>query len=654
MCGIAGILVSPKAFERGLLPAEGSRLALYKALERMVQGLQHRGPDGHGIETVDRGNPTAVAFGHTRLAILDLSLAGRQPMFDSATGYSITYNGEIYNYRELRDELDVEYGGGAEWRSQTDTEVILTGYARWGRDCLERLRGMFAFAIWDVSRQVLFLARDRLGIKPLYYYVGDGFFVFASEVRAVLASGLVPRRLDSVALWEYLAYQAVPAPRTLIQGIRALPPGSWLTVDTEGKICEGRYWDLLEHASPDARSASEAKSRQRVGELLREAVALHLVSDVPLGAFLSGGIDSSAIVALMREMGQIPQTFSVIFTEGRYNEAQYARRVATRFSTDHTEVLLTEQELLDQLPEALTALDQPTGDGVNTYVVSRAVRASGVTVALSGLGGDEFFGGYPSFTRLGRASRFLRLWGYTPTSLRTLAARTVEALGGMSVATAKVAALVESDGTLPRLFPLLRQVLSTPQRRVLLTEPWLQRLGEVPDPYVRLLQEAYAGAPWAALLSQVSYAEGRTYMHDVLLRDTDQMSMAHALEVRVPLLDHKLVEYLIGLPDAYKRSNGTPKRLLVESLDGLLPNEVVHRPKQGFTLPFEVWMRGALRQFCETRLSPERLGSRGIFRSAQVQALWDAFLAGRREVSWSRLWILVVLEEWLTRNDVSA
>jgi len=357
---------------------------------------------------------------------------------------------------------------------------------------------------------------------------------------------------------------------------------------------------------------------------------------------------------LMREMGQVPQTFSVIFAEGRYDEAQYARRVATHFSTDHTEILLTEQELLDQLPEALTALDQPTGDGVNTYVVSRAVRAAGVTVALSGLGGDEFFGGYPSFTRLGRAARFLRLWGYTPASLRTLAARTVEVLGGSSVATAKVAALLESDGTLPRLFPLLRQVLSTPQRRVLLTEPWLQRLGAVPDPYVQLLQKAYAGAPWAALLSRVSYAEGRTYMHDVLLRDTDQMSMAHALEVRVPLLDHKLVEYLMGLPDASKRSNGTPKRLLVESLDGLLPDEIVYRPKQGFTLPFAVWMRGALRRFCEMRLSPERIDARGIFRPDQVQVLWHAFLAGHREVSWSRLWILVVLEEWLARHDVSA
>ena len=658
MCGIAGILVSSRSFEHDLLPAEGGRLAAHEALERMVQGLRHRGPNGDGIAPADRGRPSTVVLGHTRLAILDLSPAGQQPMCDPVTGNSITYNGEIYNYRELRGELEVKRegagGGDAGWRSRTDTEVILKGYARWGRDCLERLRGMFAFAIWDASQQMLFLARDRLGIKPLYYYAGNGFFLFASEVRALLASGLVPRRLDPVALWEYLGYQSVPAPRTLIQGIHTLPPGAWLTVDTAGTMCEGRYWDLLEHASPEARSATAAESRRRVGELLREAVAMHLVSDVPLGAFLSGGIDSSAIVALMREAGQVPQTFSVVFAESRYDEARYARQVATHFATDHTEIPLTQQDLLDQLPEALAAMDQPSGDGVNTYMVSRAVRSAGVTVALSGLGGDEFFGGYPSFARLGHMARFLHLWGYTPASLRTLTAKAVSHLGGASVAAAKVAALVESDGTLSSLFPVLRQVLSGPQRRTLLTEPWLQRLGEVQDPYVQLLQKAYARASWGGLLGRISYAEGRTYMHDVLLRDTDQMSMAHALEVRVPLLDHTLVAYLMGLPDAYKRSNGTPKRLLVESLDGLLPDEIVHRPKQGFTLPFELWMRGALRRFCEKRLSPERLGARGIFQPDQVQELWHAFLAGRREVSWSRLWILVVLEEWLECNDVNA
>ena len=584
-------------------------------------------------------------------------------MCDPFTGNWITYNGEIYNYRELRNELggnheplgqanEVSGEGGKGWRSRTDTEVLLKAYVRWGRNFLHRLRGMFAFAIWDGGERELFLARDRLGIKPLYYYAGEGFFLFASEVRALLASGLVPRQVDPVAVWEYLAYQSVPAPRTIIEGVRMLPPGSWLTVDTDGRIAEGRYWDLLEHASPEARVATTADCRVRVEELLRESVALHLVSDVPLGAFLSGGIDSSAVVALMREAGAVPQTFSVVFSERPYDEAEYAQEVAARFRTDHAELLLKERDLLGQLPEALAAMDQPTGDGVNTYVISRAVREAGMKVALSGLGGDEFFAGYPSFARLGRAASCLRLWGRAPGPLRALAGRAARILGRSSVQAAKAGGILESDGTLPNLLTLMRQVLSPAQCRALLTEAWLQRLGAIQDPYVPLLEEAYTSAPAAGMLARISYAEGRTYMHDVLLRDTDQMSMAHGLEVRVPLLDHKLVEYLMGLPDACKRSNGTPKRLLVESLDGLLPARIVHRPKRGFTLPFDPWMRGPLREFCEERLAPERIGGRGIFRPDQVQELWQSFLMRHRDVAWSHLWILVSLEEWLQRNQV--
>jgi asparagine synthase (glutamine-hydrolysing) len=649
MCGIAGIVDFSRALDNRLHLLQGGQISARAVVERMVARLGHRGPDARAIEPVG-GDLSAVSLGHARLAILDLSPAGRQPMVDAETGTWITCNGEVYNYAELRPTLSDSPRG---WISKTDTEVVLRAYARWGRDCLDRLDGMFAFAIWDAQQKVLFLARDRLGIKPLYYYAGDGFFIFASEVRALLTSGLVPPRLDPVALWQYLTYQSIPAPRTLLQGIRALPAGSWLTVDHTGKIREGRYWDSLQHASPAARTATEPEGRHRVAALLRDAVTSHLVSDVPLGAFLSGGIDSSAVVALMREAGQIPRTFSVVFPEKNYDEAQYARQIAKRFHTDHSEILLTERELLDQLPDALAAMDQPTGDGINTYVLARAVRSSGVKVALSGLGGDELFAGYPSSNRLGRVARGLRLWGYSPAAVRTLAGKGIRALGRSSVAATKAAAVVESDGTIAATFPVMRQVLSVRQRRTLLREPWLGLADGTPDPYVSLLRDAYKSAPWAGPLTQVAYAEGRTYMHDVLLRDTDQMSMAHALEVRVPLLDHRLVEYVMGLADSHKRPGETPKRLLVESLKGLLPEDIVQRPKQGFTLPFDPWMRGALRGFCEDRLSATRVESRGLFRPQEVQSLWRAFLDGRADVSWSRLWVLVVLEEWLERNGVT-
>jgi len=680
MCGIVGVLLTP---DFSASPDDAHRRA-EGALELMVNSVRHRGPDDQGAVILGAGENGIVGLGHTRLAILDTSSAGHQPMGGEEQGARskeqgaksegrragskgqvaeskerrgkseglerdwITFNGEIYNFRELRQGLERAY---EDFASQSDTEVILRLFARYGRDCLHQLRGMFAFAIWDARRQELFLARDRLGIKPLYYYVGDGFFLFASEVRALLATGLVPRTLDEVALWEYLAYQSVPAPRTLIKGVRALLPGSWLTVSASGEVNECRYWDLLEQSSPEAQSVPRSESRRKVGELLRESVAFHLVSDVPVAAFLSGGIDSSAVAALMREVGQTPQTFSVVFNESAYTEAQFARLVADRVQADHTEIRLTEQSLIDQLPEALGAMDQPTGDGVNTYVVSRAVSAAGIKVALSGLGGDEFFAGYPSFARLGRTARYLRYWGNAPAGVRSLAARAFETVAGASVAAAKTASIIEGDGSIASTFPTLRQVLLPTQRRELLTERFFSAVSSAQDPYTAMLHDAF-GRTQAEVLSQVSYAEARTYMHDVLLRDTDQMSMAHALEVRVPLLDHKLVEYVMGLPDEHKRSNGTPKRLLVESLNGLLPPEVVHRPKQGFTLPFDVWMRGAMRQFCEERLSPDRISGRGIMNPHQVQHLWRGFLDQRSDVTWSRLWMLVVLEEWLEHNGV--
>jgi asparagine synthase (glutamine-hydrolysing) len=643
MCGIAGIYLT-RSPERAGLAAPLDDLA-----RRMVRSLRHRGPDDEGVWSCEAEPAARAAFAHTRLAILDLSSAGHQPMLDPSNGNSLAFNGEIYNFRRVRDELG---DGGGPWSSDSDSEVILRAYARWGRACLERLRGMFAFAIYDRERRELFVARDRMGIKPLYYYRGEGFLIFASEVRALLSTGLVPRVLDTTSLQHYLAYQTVPAPRTMIEGVRMLPPGTWLTCDEAGSVQERRYWDPLENASAEAKHDTKAESRRRVAELLRESAALHLVSDVPVGAFLSGGIDSTAVAALMREAGHTPRTFSVVFTEEAYDEAPFARKAAAHLGADHTEIFLTEETLLAQLPSALAAMDQPTGDGINTYVVAGAVRSFGMKVALSGLGGDELFGGYPSFARLRRAMPYLRAWRGTPRHVRALANSAIGRFGRGSVAAVKTAMLLNGDGTVATAYPPLRQVLSLAQRNAIVAENVGASAGGFDDPYVELLREAFSHAPGAGVMSQVAYAEARTYMHDLLLRDTDQMSMAHALEVRVPLLDHPLVEYVMGLPDEHKGSNGTPKSLLVESLGGLLPESIVRRPKKGFTLPFDPWMRGALRGFCEERLSPERVAARGVFRPAEVQRLWSTFLAGGREVTWSRLWLLVALEEWLESNGV--
>jgi len=643
MCGIAG----------GIFWGGGiDRPAAERAVAMMVGALAHRGPDGEGQCTVAAddtgGDGPLVVFGHRRLAILDVTSAGAQPMGTGAGRPWITYNGETYNFVALKRELEAD---GARFHTGTDTEVLLRAYDAWGLAALHRLRGMFAFALWDPRARRLLLARDRLGIKPLYYYAADGLVLFASEVRALLATGIVPRRLDPTAVWQYLGSQSVPAPRTLVRDVHALEPATWLAIDRAGGHTRGEYWSMFGAPSPGC--DSPAAARHRVGALLHDAIEMHMVSDVPVGAFLSGGIDSSAVVALMKEGGHRPRTFSIGFDEPAFDETVHAEQVARTFGTDHTHIQFTEKDLIAQLPAALSAMDQPSGDGVNTFIISRAVRAQGITVALSGLGGDEIFGGYPSFSRLERVADVGRLWGRWPGPVRAAAASAVRAVSGSSIAADKTAAVIETDGSLSSMFPLMRRVLSTEQRRGLVSEELLERVTDREDPYVDLLARAYARAPDAGLFARVSFAEARTYMHDVLLRDTDQMSMAHGLEVRVPLLDHQLVEYVIGLPDDQKRGNRTPKRLLVESLDGLLPDSIVHRPKQGFTLPFDPWMRGQLRPFCEAHLGADSVIGKGIVRIGQAERLWKSFLAGGRDVSWSRIWVLVVLDAWLDRHGLT-
>jgi asparagine synthase (glutamine-hydrolysing) len=644
MCGIAG-----GVFWGGRIdPVAGRR-----AVETMVAAVSHRGPDGQGVYSSAASEaPTTKPFavlGHTRLAIIDTSAAGAQPMGGPGAEPWITFNGEIYNFASLRCVLEA---AGSQFRSNSDTEVILRGYSAWGLDTLARLRGMYAFALWDERRQRLLLARDRVGVKPMYVYRGDGLVLFSSEVRALLATDLVPRRVDPTALWDYLGYQTVPAPRTLVDGVRAMEPASWATVSATGEFSSGIYWRMLDPARQSV-DVSVDEAHSRVGDKLRDAVAAHMVSDVPVAAFLSGGIDSSAVVALMSENGVRPRTFSIGFDEQAFDESQHAALVAHTFRAEHTHVPLRGHDLLDQLPAALRAMDQPTGDAVNTYVVSGAVRERGIKVALSGLGGDEVFGGYPSFRRLTRVADVSRIWGRLPASFRSFAAQVVRSAAGTSITATKSAALLESDGEISSMLPLLRQLLSAPQRQMLLSDSVLAGVDETSDPYDELLASVFRNAPSASSFAQISFAEARTYMHDVLLRDTDQMSMAHALEVRVPLLDHELIELVMALPDGPKQSRTTPKPLLVESMRGLLPMSIVHRPKQGFTLPFDPWMRGPLKALCEERLGERGLAGRGLMKPDALAGLWRSFIAGGRDVSWSRVWALVVLDAWLDQHGLA-
>lgn len=626
MCGIAGIVGPP-----GLKDPDGAARA-------MAAALAHRGPDAEGIwRDGDR-----VILVHRRLSIIDLSAASNQPFHSTDGRYAIVYNGEIYNYRELRAELN-----DTAFRTASDTEVLLAAYARWGPAFLHRLKGMFAFAIWDREKRELFIARDRLGIKPLYVHEREGRVLFASELRALLATGLVPRRLDREALSDHLRYQTVHAPATIVKDVRMVMPGHWMRVNETGAEVH-RWWDLSGTVEEGAAAMDPARVRREVRERLARAVERRLVSDVPFGAFLSGGIDSSAIVGLMAEVSGAPiHTFSVGFDEEDFSEERYAAIVAKKFNTVHTPIRLRGRDLLDALPDVFAAMDHPSGDGPNTYVVSRATKRAGITMALSGLGGDEVFAGYPVFTR-SLALRRLRWMALLPAPVRRLGAAAVTRLK-LPRGHHKLAYVMQLGSVdVERTYPITRQVAHERALAELLSSGSLapDRVGGIAHDL--LVTDRGVRLP---LLSQVSLLEMSTYMQNVLLRDTDQMAMAHALEVRVPFLDHELVQFVLGVSDAWKRPH-TPKQLLTSALGDLLPPEIINRPKMGFTLPWPRWMREELRSFCEARI--ERLCQRAVFNADGLRSLWSAFLADPKRVSWARLWYLVVLEEWMERNAIEA
>lgn len=624
MCGIAGHAVAQPAGQ-----------AHVDATQRMTDALAHRGPDAQGV-----WKGSHVVLGHRRLSIIDLDAASNQPFVSDDGRYAMTYNGEIYNYRALRDELKDH-----RFRTKSDTEVLLAAYMKWGEACLDRLDGMFVFAIWDTRDETLFLARDRFGVKPLYIHQQGGDLFFASEVRALLASGQVPRKLDEQALVDHLRYGTVHAPTTIIAGVRMLRPGHLLRWSTKGCL-EEAWWSMVNKASDKAADLSIEEVHREVRDRFFSAVEKRMVADVPFGAFLSGGIDSSAVVGAMSQASKARiHTFTVTFDDAKFSEAGFAKIIAKKFGTKHTEIRLLPTEMLRLMPEALSAMDHPSADGPNTWVVSKHTKAAGIDMALSGLGGDELFAGYEVFKR-SVALQGKQAIMFFPRPVRALAGmvmnhRNKGAMGWKAAELLKLRSWRIAD-----TYPLARALFSDDALKGLLQVKVLPT-NTVAQEVVELLDRQ--GGSRSPLLSQVSFAELSTYLPDVLLRDADQMSMAHALEVRTPFLDHGLAEFVLGIPDQMKYPH-TAKKLLTDSLGDLLPREVTDRPKMGFTLPWEQWLRDELHGFCAAHM--EALGRRPQFKREGVANLWRRFEAKDPAVTWSRVWSLVVLEEWLTANAI--
>lgn len=624
MCGVAGLLgrLDGRDFDR---------------LTAMSNRVSHRGPDGSGSHVVVDGC-RGVMLGHRRLAIIDIRRVADQPLVDAATGAVLVFNGEIYNFRQLRDELQKE---GCVFRTEGDSEVILQGYLAWGVGVVRRLRGMFAFALYDPRSREALLARDGLGIKPLYYARSADRLLFASEVRALLASNLIAPHVDRLQIPQYLWNGFVAGPQTLVAGVLELPAGTHATVSLEQLEVEPvRYWSPGAARPPQGQSAADAVAA------ITRSVELHLQADVPLGVFLSGGVDSTAVAALAARHRRDLQTLCIGSDDERTNESHIAAAVADRLGTKHTTVIIRPETMISDIDEALGSFDQPTMDGVNSWFVSRAAHEQGWKVALAGTGGDELFGGYTSFRRL---PHLMRVLARMPRVACSTGARLGEAASGRGYGTAsKLPDLLTSGGAPVQAYQTLYALFSAGNVRRLTGQEasW----GLSPAELVELNRRVAGMSP----LQQVSAIEHRMFLGGRLLRDTDAVSMAHSLEVRMPLVDTVLNDIVAGLDDdgRFRPIGRKPllRRIAVESAG----EDLFARRKQGFVLPFESWLRGPLRDVVERTLTDASLVCAAGLKVEATTSLWRRFLAKPDSIYWTRIWALFVLARWCAINDLVA
>lgn len=632
MCGIAGII--------GPIPAE----RLEGSLRAMLSCQVHRGPDDGGVHLVEtpRG---IVGLGNRRLAVQDVSQLGHQPMPNPDTGDVLAYNGEIYNAPELRRTLEQ---AGYSFRGHSDTEVLLRAFEHWGTGCIDRLRGMFAFAIWDARRERLVIARDHIGMKPLYHAaLPGGGLAFASELRSVLAGGLVPFELDPRAVAGYLAFGAVQEPLTSARGVSVVPAGTWMEVDASGRVtAEDRFWEI---PAPDpARAHAPLASLVEEGRaLLEHSVKRHLISDVPLGVFLSSGIDSTAVLGMAQKVapGQA-RAFTVSFPDDpRVDEASVARATAARLGVEYHECGVDQTTALRWAQGFLDSADQPTMDGLNTYIVSRAVREQGIVVALSGQGGDEVFAGYPTFRQLPRLHRWMRSARFLPAGVRGglaagLAAAVAPARRG------KARDLAAGGAGLASLYFRYRKLVGDRELASLGVDAG--RLGLTESLHL----PSWGGDRWVVpgdAVASVARLETMYYLGNVLLRDGDVYGMASSLEIRVPLLDRDLMDWAYRLPGSVLQRPGAPaKHLLREMCREYYTDEQAALPKRGFSPPYALWMVGPLRETVEECLAAVKQS--GTVSPRGVDAIYARFRAQPHRGGWGMVWSLVTLGHWLKSN----
>ncbi|MFM7022538.1 MAG: asparagine synthase (glutamine-hydrolyzing) [Flavobacteriales bacterium] len=597
MCGIVGFY---------------SQTADKVEFQAALQCIAHRGPDDEGIHAVKDN----FLFGHRRLAIIDLSPKGHQPMHSGDGNYTIIFNGEVYNFKEEREIL---ISKGYTFNSHTDTEVILNQYIEYGIGFLKRLRGMFGLAIYDKKQNKVLVARDRMGIKPIYYYHDKSTFAFASELKSLKQFKAVRNEKNPQAISAFLQMGSLPFPSTLSKDILYLEPGAYLEWNEKNELKKDFYFRIPVNKKVAPVYAEEVKTLRA---LLLEAVSIRTVADVPFGAFLSGGVDSSVVVALMKLSGvEDLKTFSISFDDKRYSEAHYAELVAKKFKTDHRTFIVQPSDVKREFHNIVSLMDSPTVDGINTYFVSKFTREAGVIMAMSGLGGDELFGGYNTFEKLPQLRNAKRKTRFVPNVLLS------QAVLLKKDKYKKLAQhLTSSSNDYASAYLALRGLLTEKDASAIMTTDATFHCAEY-------LGKLLSDFPYQDEADITSFFEARVYMHNQLLRDTDIMSMAHSLEARVPLIDQKLVEFAFSLPAGFRKG----KKMLIDAMYEELPQEVYNRPKQGFLFPFPEWMKKEIKPEVQDLIFLKN----DYLRIAAVEKLWKGFLNGH--VHWSRIWQIAVL-----------
>ncbi len=620
MCGIAGWITQKPKFNSGSL------------LKQMADVIEHRGPDDEGFYTERfSSNGSEVALAHRRLSIIDIG-GGHQPMIDASTGNVVVFNGEIYNFQTLRQELKAL---GAQFTSNSDTEVILHAYRIWGKDCIRRFRGMFAFALWDKKDLSLLLARDHFGKKPVFIYQNSNSLVFASEIKAILEHPEIAREVDEPALWDYFSYRYVPAPATLFKGIRKLMPGSF-AIWKNGKFKETRYFWPPDKFALKSPNQPDDPVNDFIS-VLDEAVKLRMISDVPFGAFLSGGVDSSAIVALMARHSSLPiRTFSVGFKEAKYSELPHCRVIAKQFATEHHELIVSENELMDHLPDLIRFRDAPVAEpsDIPIYLLAKEARRS-VKMVLTGEGSDEFLGGYPKHVY----ERYARLSQYIPSIIRNNVISLLLNMlpyGYSRAATALTTLnMANSKERLPRWFG----AMSWQKRRRLLND---------------IIGKSKHGVQFAtdndnSYLRKILYFDQTSWLPDNLLERGDRMTMAASLEARMPFMDIEVAKFISGLPDNYRVQNKTTKWILRQAMKQLLPESIINRPKVGFKVPVNEWFKGSMRDYLYDHLTSANSLTSHYYHKNELHRYLHEHVSGKRNHE-KLLWALLNLELWFTIN----